>query len=124
MEQLGFTVYEGRLVRVQLPPFSPFVVIIFPRMWRYQVSELLDVERGFLVKDTVIFSCEVLECCPWPEFNDLDVLASDEDHETLSTDGEDILESDENTDSMANSSISGRPCYSDVFHVKISTGDI
>ena len=99
-----------------------FLVITFPHMYdKFQVSELLDIERGFLVKDTVIFSCEVLECCPWPEFNDLDALASDEDRETLSTDGEDVLESDENTDSMANSSISGRSCCSDVFHIGILT---
>lgn len=42
-----------------------------------KVAELLDAEAGFLVRDTVVFVCEILDCCPWFEFSDLEV------HDTL-----------------------------------------
>ena len=45
--------------------------------WTSQVSqfmkmdELLDPENGFVVKDTVVVACEVLDCCPWFDENQL-----------------------------------------------------
>jgi hypothetical protein len=45
--------------------------------WTSQVSqfvkmdELLDPENGFVVKDTVVVACEVLDCCPWFDENKL-----------------------------------------------------
>ena len=38
-----------------------------------KVPELMDAEAGFLVRDAVIFVCDVLDCCPWFEFSDLEV---------------------------------------------------
>ena len=32
-------------------------------------------------RDGVILACEILDCCPWFEFADLDVYVSDEDDE-------------------------------------------
>ena len=34
-----------------------------------------------LCRDGVILACEILDCCPWFEFADLDVYVSDEDDE-------------------------------------------
>ena len=36
-----------------------------------KMDELLDPENGFVVKDTVVVACEVLDCCPWFDENKL-----------------------------------------------------
>lgn len=41
-----------------------------------KVSDMLEADAGFLVRDTVIFVCEILDCCPWFEFSDLEVSDS------------------------------------------------
>ena len=38
-----------------------------------KVSDMLETDAGFLVRDTVVFVCEILDCCPWFEFSDLEV---------------------------------------------------
>jgi len=38
-----------------------------------KVSDMLESDAGFLVRDTVVFVCEILDCCPWFEFSDLEV---------------------------------------------------
>ena len=38
-----------------------------------KVSDILDTEVGFLVRDTVAFVCEIIDCCPWFDFSDLEV---------------------------------------------------
>ncbi|KAG8060322.1 hypothetical protein GUJ93_ZPchr0002g26382 [Zizania palustris] len=66
--------------------------------WFMKVSDLLDTDAGFLVRDTVIFVCEIIDCCPWFDFSDLEVLASDDDQDELSTDPDDFIESDDSVD--------------------------
>nr|CAD1827764.1 unnamed protein product [Ananas comosus var. bracteatus] len=60
-----------------------------------KVSDMLESDAGFLVRDTVIFICEIIDCCPWFEFSDLEVLASDDDQDALSTDPDELIESDD-----------------------------
>lgn len=38
-----------------------------------KVQEMMTPDSGFLVRDSVIFVCEILDCCPWFEFSDLEV---------------------------------------------------
>lgn len=38
-----------------------------------KVSDMLEADAGFLVRDTIVFVCEILDCCPWFEFADLEV---------------------------------------------------
>lgn len=38
-----------------------------------KVSDMLEADAGFLVRDTVVFVCEIIDCCPWFEFSDLEV---------------------------------------------------
>jgi hypothetical protein len=38
-----------------------------------KVSDILDPEAGFLVRDTIVFVCEIIDCCPWFDFSDLEV---------------------------------------------------
>lgn len=38
-----------------------------------KVSDMLEPDAGFLLRDTVVFVCEILDCCPWFEFSDLEV---------------------------------------------------
>ena len=38
-----------------------------------KVSDMLETDAGFLVRDTVVFICEIIDCCPWFEFSDLEV---------------------------------------------------
>lgn len=38
-----------------------------------KVSDMLEPDAGFLVRDTVVFVCEILDCCPWFDFADLEV---------------------------------------------------
>lgn len=38
-----------------------------------KVSDMLEADAGFLLRDTVVFVCEILDCCPWFEFADLEV---------------------------------------------------
>lgn len=38
-----------------------------------RVSDMLEADAGFLVRDTVVFVCEIIDCCPWFEFSDLEV---------------------------------------------------
>ena len=44
----------------------------------YTVSTCAGCADG---RDGVILACEILDCCPWFEFADLDVYVSDEDDE-------------------------------------------
>ncbi|XP_008793966.2 uncharacterized protein LOC103710127 [Phoenix dactylifera] len=74
---------------------------ICTKMWNnsvlqfMKVSDMLESDAGFLVRDTVVFVCEILDCCPWFEFSDLEVLASDDDQDALSTDTDELIESEE-----------------------------
>ena len=38
-----------------------------------KVPDMLEEDAGFLVCDTVVFVCEIMDCCPWFEFFDLEV---------------------------------------------------
>ena len=37
-----------------------------------KVSDMLEHDAGFLLRDTVTFSCTVLDCCPWFDFAEVD----------------------------------------------------
>ncbi|CAE6008488.1 unnamed protein product [Arabidopsis arenosa] len=61
-----------------------------------KVSDMLEADAGFLVHDTVVFVCQILDCCPWFEFSDLMVLASDDDQaDALTTNPSEIIGSEE-----------------------------
>lgn len=60
-----------------------------------KVSDMLEADAGFLVQNTVIFVCEILDCCPWFEFEDLEVLASDDDQDALTTDPDELVDSED-----------------------------
>ncbi|XP_022941427.1 uncharacterized protein LOC111446723 isoform X2 [Cucurbita moschata] len=60
-----------------------------------KVSDMLEADAGFLVRDTVVFVCEILDCCPWFEFSDLEVLASEDDQDALTTDPDDLIDSED-----------------------------
>ncbi|KAF1865155.1 hypothetical protein Lal_00004529 [Lupinus albus] len=60
-----------------------------------KVSDMLEADAGFLVRDTVVFVCEILDCCPWFEFSDLEVLASEDDQDALTTDPDELVDSEE-----------------------------
>lgn len=60
-----------------------------------KVSDMLEADAGFLVRDTVVFVCEILDCCPWFEFSDLEVLASEDDQDALTTDPDELLDSED-----------------------------
>ncbi|CAL0305721.1 unnamed protein product [Lupinus luteus] len=60
-----------------------------------KVSDMLEADVGFLVRDTVVFVCEILDCCPWFEFSDLEVLASEDDQDALTTDPDELIDSEE-----------------------------
>ena len=57
-----------------------------------QVSEIMDPEAGHVHRDGVVLACEVLECCPWFEFADLDVYGNttEEEADDLSTDPDEL----------------------------------
>ncbi|CAN8284245.1 unnamed protein product [Cochlearia groenlandica] len=63
-----------------------------------KVTDMLEADAGFLVRDTVVFVCEILDCCPWFEFSDLEVLASDDDQDALTTDPDENIDSEESED--------------------------
>ncbi|KAJ7958792.1 Ubiquitin carboxyl-terminal hydrolase [Quillaja saponaria] len=60
-----------------------------------KVSDLLETDAGFLVRETVVFVCEILDCCPWFEFSDLEVLASEDDQDALTTDPDELIDSED-----------------------------
>ncbi|KAM6544491.1 hypothetical protein CsatB_008938 [Cannabis sativa] len=60
-----------------------------------KVSDMLEADAGFLVRDTVVFVCEILDCCPWFEFSDLEVLASEDDQDALTTDPDELVDSED-----------------------------
>ncbi|OUZ99845.1 MATH [Macleaya cordata] len=60
-----------------------------------KVSDMLEADAGFLVRDTVVFVCEIMDCCPWFEFSDLEVLASEDDRDALSSDPDEIIDSED-----------------------------
>ncbi|KAK8602582.1 hypothetical protein V6N13_057786 [Hibiscus sabdariffa] len=60
-----------------------------------KVSDMLEADAGFLVRDTVVFVCEILDCCPWFEFSDLEVLASEDDQDALTTDPDEVIDSED-----------------------------
>ncbi|CAK9154119.1 unnamed protein product [Ilex paraguariensis] len=59
-----------------------------------KVSDMLEADAGFLLRDTVVFVCEILDCCPWFEFSDLEVLASEDDQDALTTDPDELIDSE------------------------------
>ncbi|KAL1097802.1 hypothetical protein V6Z11_D05G060300 [Gossypium hirsutum] len=60
-----------------------------------KVSDMLEADAGYLVRDTVVFVCEILDCCPWFEFSDLEVLASEDDQDALTTDPDELIDSED-----------------------------
>ncbi|KAJ8751666.1 hypothetical protein K2173_025825 [Erythroxylum novogranatense] len=60
-----------------------------------KVSDMLEADAGFLVRDTVVFVCEIQDCCPWFEFSDLEVLASEDDQDALTTDPDELIDSED-----------------------------
>ncbi|KAK1316851.1 hypothetical protein QJS10_CPA05g01382 [Acorus calamus] len=60
-----------------------------------KVSDMLETDAGFLMRDTVVFVCEIIDCCPWFEFSDLEVLASEDDQDALSTDSDEHIDSED-----------------------------
>lgn len=66
----------------------------FSKSFGIQVSEIMDPEAGHVHRDGVVLACEVLECCPWFEFADLDVYGNttEEEADDLSTDPDELLE--------------------------------
>lgn len=60
-----------------------------------KVSDMLEADAGFLVRDTVVFICEILDCCPWFDFADLEVYASEDDQDALTTDPDELLDSED-----------------------------
>ncbi|KAL9230264.1 hypothetical protein vseg_005639 [Gypsophila vaccaria] len=60
-----------------------------------KVSDVLEPEAGFLLRDTVVFVCEILDCCPWFEFSDLEFLASEDDQDALTTDPDELMDSED-----------------------------
>lgn len=66
----------------------------FSKSFGAQVSEIMDPEAGHVHRDGVVLACEVLECCPWFEFADLDVYGNttEEEADDLSTDPDELLE--------------------------------
>ncbi|KAF9625012.1 hypothetical protein IFM89_017061 [Coptis chinensis] len=83
-----------------------------------KVSDMLEADAGFLVRDTVVFVCEIVDCCPWFEFSDLEctqrrkrpqkgprrdrglvwiaeVMASEDDQDALSTDPDELIDSED-----------------------------
>ncbi|KAL1301091.1 hypothetical protein HN51_045724 [Arachis hypogaea] len=60
-----------------------------------KVSDMLEADAGFLVRDTVVFVCEILDCCPWFDFADLEVLASEDDQDALTTDPDELIDSED-----------------------------
>lgn len=60
-----------------------------------QVTEMVDPEAGYIQRDGLLLACEVVDCQPWFDFADLEVFVSDSEAESLSTDPEEILDSDD-----------------------------
>ncbi|CAI9092678.1 OLC1v1027990C1 [Oldenlandia corymbosa var. corymbosa] len=60
-----------------------------------KVSDMVEPDAGFLLRDTVVFVCEILDCCPWFEFSDLEVLASEDDQDALTTDPDELIDSED-----------------------------
>ncbi|MCL7025321.1 hypothetical protein MKW94_025380 [Papaver nudicaule] len=60
-----------------------------------KVSDMLEADAGFLVRDTVVFVCEIIDCCPWFEFSDLEVLASEDERDALSSDPDELVDSED-----------------------------
>ncbi|CAN1287796.1 Ubiquitin C-terminal hydrolase 13 [Linum perenne] len=60
-----------------------------------KVSDMLEADAGFLVRDTIVFVCEILDCCPWFEFSDLEVWASEDDQDALTTDPDELVDSED-----------------------------
>nr|CAB3447228.1 unnamed protein product [Digitaria exilis] len=63
-----------------------------------KIPDMLDTDAGFLVRETVIFTCEIIDCCPWFDFSDLEVWASDDDQDELSTDPDELVDSEDSED--------------------------
>lgn len=68
-----------------------------------QIDELMNPESGYLVKDGLVLCVEVLECCPWFEFADLDKYASDEEAGASLSESEDSASVSEVTECSTSS---------------------
>lgn len=60
-----------------------------------KVSDMLDPDAGFIVRDTIIFVCDIIDSFPWFDFAGLEVLSSSADPEALSTDHDEYVDYEE-----------------------------
>ena len=56
---------------------------------------MVDPDAGYIQRDGLLLACEVVDCQPWFDFADLEVFVSDSEAESLSTDPEEILDSED-----------------------------
>jgi hypothetical protein len=56
---------------------------------------MVDAEAGYVQRDGLLLACEIVDCQPWFDFADLEVFVSDSEAESLSTDPEEVLDSDD-----------------------------
>lgn len=56
---------------------------------------MTDPESGYVARDGLLVACEVIDCQPWFDFADLEVLVSNSEAESLSTDPDELLDSDD-----------------------------
>ena len=60
-----------------------------------QVTDMVDSEAGYVQRDGLLLACEIVDCQPWFDFADLEVFVSDSEADSLSTDPEEVLDSDD-----------------------------
>ena len=51
-----------------------------------KVPDMMDSEKGYLMKESIVLACDILECTPWLEFGDADLTFSEADAELPSSD--------------------------------------
>jgi len=56
---------------------------------------MVDAEAGYVQRDGLLLACEIVDCQPWFDFADLEVFVSDSEAESLSTDPEEVMDSDD-----------------------------
>lgn len=69
--------------------------IDFSGLLHPQVTEMVDQEAGYLQRDGLLLACEILDCQPWFDFADLEVMVPDSEAESMSTDPDELLDSDD-----------------------------
>lgn len=87
-----------------------------------QIDELMNPEAGYLVKEGLVLCVEVLECCPWFEFADLEKYASEDEAGASLSDSEESASGSDASECSSSVPDAAEPFWTMMGRTSLGTG--